>query len=48
MSGNGPLSITKLPEPPPASADSGHVGSNYDIQNSPSLFSDPFKLDLSN
>lgn len=40
-----------MPEPPPASADSGHPyssGSNYDIRESPSLFSDAFKLDLSN
>lgn len=39
------------PEPPPASADSGHPcssGSNYDIREYPSLFSDAFKLDLSN
>uniref|UniRef100_A0A914C2R1 Uncharacterized protein n=1 Tax=Acrobeloides nanus TaxID=290746 RepID=A0A914C2R1_9BILA len=36
------------PEPPPASADSGHPGSNYDIRQSPSIFSDPFKIDLDN
>lgn len=39
------------PDPPPASTDSGHPassGSNYDIRESPSLFSDAFKLDLSN
>lgn len=45
---SGPLGSTRIPEPPPASADSGHPGSNYDIQESPSLFSDPFKLDLLN
>ncbi|CAD5220199.1 unnamed protein product [Bursaphelenchus xylophilus] len=34
---------TQLPEPPPASADSGNPGS---IRDSPSLFSDTFKLDV--
>ncbi|KAI6214798.1 hypothetical protein M3Y94_00310700 [Aphelenchoides besseyi] len=37
-----------LPDPPPASVDSGRPNSQFDIRESPSLFSDPFKLDVSN
>ncbi|CAK5061496.1 unnamed protein product [Meloidogyne enterolobii] len=32
--------------PPPASADSGNPGSNLELRESPSLFSDPYRLDL--
>jgi len=34
------------PDPPPASADSGHPGSQYSRSTSPCLFSDNFKLDV--
>ena len=34
-------------DPPPASADSGHPASVYNSsRHSPTLFSDPFKLDI--
>ena len=39
-------STTNWSVPPPASADSGNPGSNLELRESPSLFSDPYRLDL--
>jgi hypothetical protein len=41
-----PDSSNYQPEPPPASADSGHPASIYDPRQSPHLFDDTFKLNI--